>query len=171
MMCKTAKNDLKAVLSANPAQNGKYAFLERTRFTIDRESLEVLVNNLKEENLTLKDVVEGVRTLAREEPMAASRSSQRLAAMYKRVQQHAQALYRAVSSVWIRSCHEKHKVLLHLNSHVPKQKFNLLLRQEEISENVHFKIFFNEDEQSISPKLWHEASIQPIEAENPSDPG
>lgn len=169
MMAKAAKNDLKAVLQVNPAQNGKHAFREKIRFTIHRESLELLVNNLTEENLTLKNVVEGVRTLVREEPVAASRSSHKLAAAYKRVQRHAQALYRAVSSVWIRSCHEKHKVLLHLDNLVPKKSFNPLLPQEEIIENVQFKMFFNEYGHSISPKLWHEASIQPIEAEDPSD--
>src|SRR5712664_555929 len=53
---KAEKDDLQAVIVANPQEEGGFAFMQRLEFTLERGRLKQLVEALKEENLTLETI-------------------------------------------------------------------------------------------------------------------
>ncbi|RYC62558.1 hypothetical protein CHU98_g3645 [Xylaria longipes] len=56
------KDDLAALLVANPPIDGHFKFQERISFSIERGALNALIGDLREDRLNLKEIIKGMRT-------------------------------------------------------------------------------------------------------------
>ncbi|KAK8033512.1 hypothetical protein PG991_002910 [Apiospora marii] len=98
------KNDLNAILACNSA--GFISFKEKVSFTMRRDSLMKLVDDLSEDRLSIRYVI-------RREPNQSSQASHTVIKSLERVQQAAASLYSALCNTCTCFC-EKHQVLIRL---------------------------------------------------------
>lgn len=106
------------MIEANAVPDGSFVFLQRLDFTIERNALKHIVEELKEDNLTLELVVRGIRTVKDFESERPSEDSSKLASSLQKVQNSAKPLFGAVHSGYQDKCHPKHQVLLSLNARI-----------------------------------------------------
>ncbi|KAI1773628.1 hypothetical protein F4818DRAFT_452687 [Hypoxylon cercidicola] len=117
-----AKDDLAAILGANPPEKGSFVFKERVTFTIEKASLKELVEELREDRLSLKTIINSMRTQQEYALRQPSHDARRLTKIYAQVQINATPLFAAMCKVCTCKCHDKHKVLMRLDNRVPVQR-------------------------------------------------
>ncbi|OTA62058.1 hypothetical protein K449DRAFT_351199 [Hypoxylon sp. EC38] len=117
-----SKDDLATILAANQPRKGSFAFKERVRFTIEKGLLKELIEELREERLSLKIIIKGMRTQREYTARQASHDAERLANIFGQVQTNATPLFAAVCKVCTCNCPTKHKVLMRLDNRMRLQK-------------------------------------------------
>lgn len=116
------KDDLAAILAANTLRNGRFSFRERLSFTIERGSLKSLLEELREDRLSLKTIIKGLKTQQECLAKEPGRDAQKLAANFSRVQQTASTLFSAMCKCCSCPCMTGHGLLLRLDNRVPIQR-------------------------------------------------
>lgn len=118
----TKKDDLIAILGANPPKSESFSFKGRLTFTIERASLAELVEELREDRLSLKTLIKSLKTqqeyLAREP----SSDARRLAATFTEIRQTASSLFLAMCESCTCRCQRKHKIMIRLENRMPTQR-------------------------------------------------
>lgn len=101
---------------------GSFAFKERVTFTIEKSSLKELVEELREDRLSLKTIIKGMRTQQEYASREPSHYAGRLAKIYAQVQTNATPLFAAICKTCTCRWHSEHKVLMRLDNRVPLQR-------------------------------------------------
>ena len=141
----------------NGSGQGKIAFRRRLHFTIERGSLKQLVEDLKDDNLSLETIVKGMKTMREFEPSSPSSSAMKLFKHFKAIQKAARALYSAVSTGWLSCNHQSHEVLIHLEDRVTKSHN----KPKTLKDQVSFEVFLSPDDKgSSSERIWQQAVIK-----------
>ena len=148
----------------NGSNKGKFALRRRLHFTIERGSLKQLVEDLKDDNLSLETIVKGMKTMHEFEPSSPSSSATKLHKHFKSIQRAARSLYSAVSTGWMSCSHESHEVLIHLEDRVTKShKKPKTLKKDQVS----FEVFLSPDDKaSSSERIWQQAVIEWLEEDS-----
>lgn len=114
-------------------------------FTIERTSLKELVEEMREERLSLKAVIKGMKTqqsyVSSEE---LSSDSRKLVKTFQQIRREAKSLYEAVRSVCDCECPDKHALMIYLDNRIPTQmtKPKKLKKQKSPTS---FNVFFRMD--------------------------
>ncbi|KAI0156710.1 hypothetical protein GGR52DRAFT_198044 [Hypoxylon sp. FL1284] len=116
-----AKDDLAAILAVNPPGTASFAFKKRVTFTIEKASLNELIEELREDRLSLKTIIDYTRAQREYASRQPSRDAGRLTKIYAQVQFNATSLFTAMCKICTRRHHSKHNVLMRLDSRVPVQ--------------------------------------------------
>ncbi|KAJ8126018.1 hypothetical protein O1611_g7620 [Lasiodiplodia mahajangana] len=111
----TAKDDLAALIDANPARDGKFEFRKRVHFAIRRRSLSDLVDQLRDDRLSLEVVVRGVKTRQEWIVKQASIDAIRLAQGFSETRRTVASLYLAIQQGYTCNC-PNHRIFLHLQN-------------------------------------------------------
>ncbi|KAI1759181.1 hypothetical protein GGR53DRAFT_168286 [Hypoxylon sp. FL1150] len=125
-----AKDDLAAILAANRPVKGSFAFKQRVTFTIEKGSLKELVEELREDRLSLKTIIKGMRTQQEYASREPSHDAGRLAKIYAQVQINATPLFAAMCKICTCRRHTEHKILMRLDNRVPLQREKLRLARK-----------------------------------------
>ncbi|KAI0105596.1 hypothetical protein F4776DRAFT_472572 [Hypoxylon sp. NC0597] len=136
-----AKDDLAAILAANQPRKGFFAFKERVRFTIEKGVLKELIEELREERLSLKTVIKGMRTQREYTARQASHDSERLANIFGQVQTSATPLFAAMCKVCTCNCPTRHNVLMRLDNRMHLQKKRSIFKCK-MKEQTTFNLVF-----------------------------
>lgn len=107
------------MLAANTPSDGKFSFRERLSFTIERGSLKSLLEELREDRLSLKTIIKGLKTQQEYHAKEPGRDAQKLAANFSRVQRTASTLFSAMCNCCSCRCVTGHGLLLRLDNRVP----------------------------------------------------
>ncbi|KAJ8132880.1 hypothetical protein O1611_g747 [Lasiodiplodia mahajangana] len=114
------KDDLNALLIANPPTRGRnFEFKERISFSIERGALAALIEALREDRLSLKTIIKGMKTEREYTSKLPSRESSKLSATLTQVSAYARSLFTAICQTCTCSCQNNHKVLLELQARIP----------------------------------------------------
>ncbi|KAK0732320.1 hypothetical protein B0H67DRAFT_640605 [Lasiosphaeris hirsuta] len=109
-----AKDDLRALLDTNPPAAGCFAFKKRLKFSLERDSLKTLLEDLREDRLSLKEIT---NTLKSQKGFTARSSSHNVAKMVRQlaqVQSKAVSLFPALCGGCTCRCQAKHRVMTRL---------------------------------------------------------
>ncbi|OPB39163.1 hypothetical protein A0O28_0048690 [Trichoderma guizhouense] len=136
---KVAKDDLKAILEKNPVGASGFAFRERLSFTIEKGSLKQLVEELSEDRLSLREMIESLKTQQVYTARDPSNGAKDLANMLSRVQRQARPLFEAMRKGCNCGCERKHKIFMRLDSRVPLKKS----RERRLREQIEFSLIFD----------------------------
>ncbi|KAK8077005.1 hypothetical protein PG996_003175 [Apiospora saccharicola] len=117
-----AKDDLGALLAANPPGDKGFAFKERISFSIDKGRLVQLIEELNEDRLSLKTIIKGMKSQQQYTIKEPTRDSNKLATLLGQVQTQAQSLFTAMTKSCECSCPRRHRVLLQLHNRIPSSK-------------------------------------------------
>ncbi|KAJ0114903.1 hypothetical protein J7T55_004645 [Diaporthe amygdali] len=150
------KDDLAAILAANTSRNGTFSFRERLSFTIERGSLKGLLEELRENRLSLKTIIKGLKTQREYLAKEPSHDAQRLAANFREVQQTASALFPAMCKCCSCPCMTGHGLLLRLDNRVPIQRVRAKVGKRA-DEPTTFSLFMGLEKslQEISVNAYH----------------
>jgi hypothetical protein len=122
--------------------------------------LKTLIDDLKEDNLTLETIIKGMRTMHEFEPSALTGEAAELAKSFQRIQGLAKSLYTAISKGWTSCSHPSHRVMIHLDDHLSsirtKQK-----RLKKLTAPISFGLFLCSIDSGCH--IWNEAAVQVIE--------
>ncbi|KAH6641213.1 hypothetical protein F5144DRAFT_506286 [Chaetomium tenue] len=152
------KDDLKALLLANPGASGGFAFQERISFTLDRGSLKELLEELKEERLSLSYVI---TEQAKYAPREASRQALKIVRRLGQVQSMALSLYPTLSRTCTCRGRTKRTAMTRLDSRLLTQEeegcttFGLMLQLTAAGERTFLQ------QASVSMVQKEEYSDQP----------
>ncbi|KAL8364656.1 hypothetical protein RB595_003777 [Gaeumannomyces hyphopodioides] len=115
------KNELRAILAANTnPKTGAWAFMERFTFAIERSSLKELLEELKEDRLSLRIVIKNMKTQREHTIRDPSDEARRLASAFQHVQARAVSLFAAMSKgCRACKCRDSHNVLMRLDNRMP----------------------------------------------------
>ncbi|KAI1151728.1 hypothetical protein F4825DRAFT_421934 [Nemania diffusa] len=115
-----SKDDLNALLAANPLIQGRnFEFKERISFSIERGALSTLIESLREDRLSLKTIIKGMKTEREYTTKLPSRESSIISARLTRVSAYAKSLFIATCQPCTCKCQTNHKVLLELQARIP----------------------------------------------------
>ncbi|KAI1409484.1 hypothetical protein F5Y13DRAFT_181986 [Hypoxylon sp. FL1857] len=153
-----AKDDLAAILAANQSGKGAFAFKHRVKFTIEKSSLKVLIKELREDVLSLKTIIKGMKTQREYTARQPSHDSERLARMFGQVQINATPLFATMCKVCTCECPTRHKVLMRLDNRMRLQKERSRLRPKAKEHTIFSLVFEFED-------YLQEALVKASEAE------
>ncbi|KAK7728333.1 hypothetical protein SLS63_006781 [Diaporthe eres] len=134
------KDDLSAVLAANTPCNGKFSFRERLSFTIEMGSLKGLLEELREDRLSLETIIKGLKTQQEYLAKEPSHDARKLAASFSKVQQTASTLFSAICQCCSCPCITGHGLLLRLDHRVPTQRVRAKVRKKA-DEPTTFSLF------------------------------
>ncbi|KAL7791549.1 hypothetical protein V8C37DRAFT_416722 [Trichoderma ceciliae] len=134
-----AKDDLKAILENNPAGATSFLFSERLSFTIEKKRLKRLVEELSEDRLSLREMIDSVKTQQEYTARHPSDDAQKLAMRLSKVQQQASPLFEAMRKSCNCGCKNKHRVFMRLDSRVPLKKSKL----KRLREQTEFSLIFD----------------------------
>lgn len=150
------------MIDANPPIEGKFLFRQRLDFTLERGALKGLVNDLREDNLTLDTVIRGMKTVRELQSQPPTDDSKRLAKSLQVVQKGAQTLHSAIALGWTTGCHAAHRVMLNLKSNTGLHDHKSRSRSMRKDSTV-FQIFISADQDetngSIDLAKWHPVSV------------
>ncbi|UKZ76991.1 hypothetical protein TrVFT333_004707 [Trichoderma virens FT-333] len=136
---KAAKDDLKAILEKNSVGASAFAFRERISFTIEKGSLKELLDELSEDRLSLREMIDSLKTQQVFSARYPSDDAQKLATMLSKVQRQAAPLFEAMRKGCNCGCKQRHTVLMRLDSRVPLKKS----RQRKLREQTEFSLIFD----------------------------
>ncbi|UKZ51162.1 hypothetical protein TrVGV298_004918 [Trichoderma virens] len=136
---KAAKDDLKAILEKNPVGASAFAFRERLSFTIEKGSLKELVEELSEDRLSLREMIDSLKSQQVLSARYPSEDAQKLATMLSKVRRQAGPLFEAMRKGCNCGCEKRHMVLMRLDSRVPLKKS----RQRKLREQTKFSLIFD----------------------------
>ncbi|KAI1170208.1 hypothetical protein F4777DRAFT_595397 [Nemania sp. FL0916] len=111
-----SKDDLAALLEANPLKKGHFEFHKAIVFSIERGTLATLIEELDEDHLNLKVIIKGMKTERENCAKSPSRKSKRLSRTLSQVSASAKALYLAMCQRCSCVCQNNHKVFLELHN-------------------------------------------------------
>ncbi|GAP89785.1 putative protein [Rosellinia necatrix] len=117
-----SKDDLAALLVANPTVDGRFEFQERISFSIERGALNALVVELGEDRLNLKTIIKGMKTEKEHCARSPSNDSKRLSRVLAQVSASAKALYIAMCQSCACACQNNHRVFLELRNPIPQSR-------------------------------------------------
>lgn len=130
-----SKDDLRALIEANPSVNGRFDFRKRLSFTIERSSLKALLEDLCEDRLSLGLICNGLKAHQESPAREISRGAVNLARRLDQARKRAIPLYAALSSGESTcKCPVQHSVMNQLQSRAAKSDsgngtaFSLVLR-------------------------------------------
>ncbi|KAH7324477.1 hypothetical protein B0I35DRAFT_424275 [Stachybotrys elegans] len=147
------KDDISALLAANPRVDGRFEFKERLSFSIRRSKLEELVEGLREDQLSLGVIIKGMRTQRDFTVNQVSHDSRRLSTILGQVQTYARSLFKAICQSQPCKCHSAHKVMLQLHNRIPSSRREGSLGKESGSVGTFNLVFHIQDH-------FQEASVQ-----------
>ncbi|KAJ5908063.1 hypothetical protein N7495_000745 [Penicillium taxi] len=134
------RNDLSAILQAQPRKNGQFEFTKRIKFSVRKEDLQRQIYELDESTKTLSRLRD--HSIARQNvtTQPRSRAITRFTAALNIVQNYAQCLYSAVSYGCIAGCHPEHEARLFLQTRWPEmdQKYPKSLKMTAVSFTLTF---------------------------------
>ncbi|KAK3389729.1 hypothetical protein B0H63DRAFT_556836 [Podospora didyma] len=120
---KTAKDDLREILRANPPNQGKFAFKERLSFTMERGALKVLLEELQEERLSLKVITKSMITQQEYATREPSQESLKMVQRFAKVRDIAVSLFSALCRGSSNcQCRTQHSAMAQLESRVFKKQ-------------------------------------------------
>ncbi|TFA98047.1 hypothetical protein CCMA1212_010227 [Trichoderma ghanense] len=134
-----AKNNLKAILEYNPVGASSFAFKERLSFTIEKGSLKQLVEELSEDRLSLKELIDSMKTQQEYTSRHPSDDAQKLAKRLSRIQKHAAPLFEAMLKGCNCGCKNKHRVFMRLDSRIPLKRG----RRRKLKDETEFSLLFD----------------------------
>ncbi|KAI0834505.1 hypothetical protein F5Y06DRAFT_300610 [Hypoxylon sp. FL0890] len=140
-----AKDDLAAILAANQPGKGSFAFKQRVKFTIEKGSLKELIKELREDGLSLKTIIRGMKTQREHTARQPSHDAERLAAIFGQVQTKATPLFATMCKVCTCECSTRHKVLMRLDNRMHLQKERSRLRRRMKDQTTFNLVFEFED--------------------------
>ncbi|KAF4961795.1 hypothetical protein FSARC_10091 [Fusarium sarcochroum] len=126
-----SKDDLKALLAANPPNGTGFNFKGRLSFTIERRALRELLQELNEERLSLKTIIKGARTRQEFSAREPSLEAKRLAFVFSQVQEGARSLFAAMCHGCTCSCMASHTVLMQLKNRLPQERERTMKTKKE----------------------------------------
>lgn len=121
MMEQASKDDLRALIKANPQVNGRFEFKKRLSFAIERSSLKALLEDLREDRLSLGLICSSLQNNHHSPARDTSREAVKIARRLAQVRSRAASLYSALSNG--RStckCQAEHSVMNQLQSRAAK---------------------------------------------------
>lgn len=130
---------MKAILQYNPVGASTFAFRERLSFTIEKGSLKQLVEELSEDRLSLREMIDSIRTQQEYTARHPSDDAQKLASMLSKVQQQAAPLFEAMRKGCNCGCENKHRVFMRLDSRVPLKRS----KRRKLREQTEFSLIFD----------------------------
>ncbi|KAI1456685.1 hypothetical protein F4805DRAFT_216679 [Annulohypoxylon moriforme] len=153
-----AEDDLAAILDANELKAGAFAFKERVKFTIEKGSLTELIEELRQDRLSLRDIVECMETQSKYIAKQPMHDAMRLANIFAQVHTDAMPLFAAVCGVCTCECSGSHSVLMRLDSRAFSREEGSIL-PGNIKERTTFNLVFDFDNH------LHEALVKTVKAE------
>ncbi|KAI1131387.1 hypothetical protein F5Y10DRAFT_286767 [Nemania abortiva] len=138
----TAKDDLAALIDANPAKDGRFEFRKRINFAISRRSLSDLVDQLRDDRLSLKMVVQGVKRQQEWIVKQASADAIQLAEYFSRTRRNAASLYMAIHQGYSCNCPD-HRIFLRLQNRLPLHR----VKGPRSGETGYFDLIFDAEGQ------------------------
>lgn len=164
------RNDLKALLEANKADQGHYRFSQRLAFVMNEASIDILLKELSDSALTLKEFVDDNEDLHQiQKSNEAQQAKQtRVANSLHKVRKHANALFRAIACGWSRQCHERHEAMLCLEPRC-QEAYHAPQAAPRMGETViGFTILFSWRKHVAQESvLWHETSVLMLDEDSP----
>ncbi|KAI1134856.1 hypothetical protein F5Y05DRAFT_193231 [Hypoxylon sp. FL0543] len=136
-----AKDDLAAIIAANKPGKGLFAFKQRVKFTIEKGSLKELIEELREDGLSLKIIIKGMKTQREYTAKQPPHDAEKLATIFERVQTNATPLFAMMCRVCICKCPTKHKVLIRLDNRMHPQKGRSSLRRKTNEQTIFSLVF------------------------------
>ncbi|KAI0481842.1 hypothetical protein F4859DRAFT_476195 [Xylaria cf. heliscus] len=115
-----SKDDIAALLAANPPVKGRFEFSDRISFSIERGALNALIAELGEDRLNLKAIIKGMRTQRDYFAKRPSRESEQISRILSQVSASAKALYIAMCQSCACACQSNHRVFLELRNRMPQ---------------------------------------------------
>ncbi|KAF2005379.1 hypothetical protein P154DRAFT_571101 [Amniculicola lignicola CBS 123094] len=148
------RNDLEAILAANPQKNNKFEFKKRVRFGMNKKNIKKLLEDLDECNKELE------RFTDRSEKLETHRKAAKpsFAKHLQRVQTYAKDLHNSILSSWSCSCQSYHRTSLQLE---PRDTiFATGMKKAKASTATSFAITFSSSGEFTHPWTWQEAEIR-----------
>ncbi|KAG8166645.1 hypothetical protein KVR01_002334 [Diaporthe batatas] len=150
------KDDLSALLAANTPCNERFSFRERLSFTIERGSLKSVLEELREDRLSLETILKGLKTQRQYLAKEPGQYAQKLATNFRKVQQTATTLFTAMCKCCSCLCEPRHSLLLRLDNRVPTQRARAKVGQKA-DDPMRFALFISLD------KILQEVSVSAYE--------
>jgi hypothetical protein len=122
--------------------------------------LRKLIDDLKEDNLTLETIIKGMRTMHEFEPSPLTGEAFQLAKSFQRIQKLARSLYVAVTRGWTSCSHPSHKVMIHLDDRLASSR-KTQKRLKKLTAPVSFGLFICSADGDC--EAWCEAAVQATE--------
>ncbi|KAJ4251037.1 hypothetical protein NW762_011687 [Fusarium torreyae] len=149
----TSKDDLKALLAANPSNGAGFNFLGRISFVIERRALKDLLEELSEGRLSLKIIIGGARSQQEFSAREPSREAKRLASVFSQVREGAKSLFAAMCHGCTCRCTTSHTVLMQLKNRLPQKHESMSMRKRTTMFNLVFRL--DNSLQEASVKAYH----------------
>lgn len=157
MSRQASKDDLAALLAANPPVKGRFEFTESISFSIEKGKLVALVEELGDDKFNLKSIIRAVKTEKEYFIKHPSNKSRRLCRILCRVAASAKALHIAMCQSCTCACQTSRKVLLELQHRIPQTcssktikqgagplVFSLVLYKESHLQETHVEASFDD---------------------------
>ncbi|KAL2691415.1 hypothetical protein Neosp_001800 [[Neocosmospora] mangrovei] len=112
------KDDLASIIHAAKSASGFLSIKAKMRFTIDKESLDALVQDLSTERYSLGKLIKRVKSKREWEAREPTGTSATLALTFDKVTKSATMLYNAACKCWACDQHGLHTVLLRLDHRI-----------------------------------------------------
>ena len=152
----TKSGDLKEVLRANEAKEGKYEFKKRIKFSLKKDELERRISELIEATNTLRRLREISTQLHDTSIPSSSRSIAKFATFLQRIQSHANSLYGAIAQRLASGCHHEHGTKFYLNGQSAVLQTGAL--------PIHFNLMIEAPEvRTVQGNLRHELCVEVLE--------
>ncbi|KIY03590.1 uncharacterized protein Z520_00281 [Fonsecaea multimorphosa CBS 102226] len=114
-----AKDDLKALLAADPLVNGSFGWRKRVDFTMKQKELTELVAKLDQSNLTLSGFISDSEMLDRLQTQTTDQlEALNLSTRLHSIRKHADSLHDALQSARLPNCLDSHHITLQLEDRV-----------------------------------------------------
>jgi len=163
MLSQAQRDDLQAILQANRQQDRRFAFKERLSFTLERGRLKALLEELREDRLSLKVIIKRVTVQRRHASREPGHDAAAMARQLSGVREAAGSLFSALCRDDLAcKCQTQHIPLVKLESRV----LNRALDERKLLSSTEFSLVITL-ERAIFPQALGSAIDE--EDENPVD--
>jgi hypothetical protein len=155
------RNDLEAIIAANPKKGDKFEFRKRVRFGMKKKTIQALLEELDDCNKELErytDKSERLETIRKT-------SKPSFATRLQRIQSLAKNLHSSILSSWSCSCRSFHQTSLQLEQR--ETLYVSAVKKTDLSQGTCFVVSFSSSGGDMHPWTWQEAEIR-IEEEDAS---
>lgn len=128
------KVDLDALEKIFKSETGAIVLKKRLKLVLSSRMLEMSIDELRQERLSIETFVNGMATLQKPMPREPSHKAVKLARIFMRIQTNARPLFEACAC----QCMKRHKVLMKLDNRVPLQD-----ETPELGYNTVFNLVFD----------------------------
>ena len=163
------KKDLRALLSANKLEDGRYQVRHRLSFVMSEARIGELLRDMDDSVLTIKGFIDDNEDLhqiqrSHQEPREAKRK--KITNSFHVIRKQANVLFRAILCGWGSDCHERHQAMLRLEDRCQDHEHKCRELQGGLN-TVSFKLFFSRHHMaSPESSLWQESSIITVEEDS-----